>query len=480
MASVFENLKPGLLWEHFDAIRKIPRCSKAEGPAGDYVISVAEKNGLKFKRDDTGNVMVEVPASPGHENAPVVVLQGHLDMVCEKNSDVTFDFSKDPIDVKIDGEWVTANGTTLGADNGIGLAAALALIGDQSVEHGPLELLFTTDEETGLNGANGLQPDFLKGRILLNLDSEEEGAFSIGCAGGGDSDIRLPIKRKGSDSGSELKVMLSGLRGGHSGIDIHTGRGNAIQLLARILYNLDAEFDLVLLEGGSKHNAIPREAFAHVCAADEAGFKKAVQKRFEEVQFEYKAVEKDMKLQIDTAPQKGPAPMEDASKAAFLGLLFGLPHGVMAMSQEIKGLVETSNNLAIVKVKDNEAAVYTSTRSSIQSALDAVRVKIEAIAALAGAEIKHLDGYPPWTPNLDSGLLKTMQKVYKNLYGKDPRVEAIHAGLECGIIGEKYSGMDMISFGPDLENPHSPDERVHIESVGRFWDLLAATLKELT
>ena len=264
MASVFENMEPKLLWEHFDAIRKIPRCSKEEAPAGDYVISIAEKNGLKHKRDDTGNVMIEVPASPGHENAPVVVLQGHLDMVCEKNSDVTFDFSKDPIDVKSDGEWLTANGTTLGADNGIGISTALALIEDKSVVHGPLELLFTTDEETGLNGANGLQSDFLKGRILLNLDSEEEGAFSIGCAGGGDSEILMPIKRKGNGSGTELKVMLSGLRGGHSGIDIHTGRGNAIQLLARMLYKLDAEFDLVLLEGGSKHNAIPREAFVHV------------------------------------------------------------------------------------------------------------------------------------------------------------------------------------------------------------------------
>lgn len=479
MASVFENMEPKLLWEHFDAIRKIPRCSKEEAPAGDYVISIAEKNGLKHKRDDTGNVMIEVPASPGHENAPVVVLQGHLDMVCEKNSDVTFDFSKDPIDVKSDGEWLTANGTTLGADNGIGISTALALIEDKSVVHGPLELLFTTDEETGLNGANGLQSDFLKGRILLNLDSEEEGAFSIGCAGGGDSEILMPIKRKGNGSGTELKVMLSGLRGGHSGIDIHTGRGNAIQLLARMLYKLDAEFDLVLLEGGSKHNAIPREAFAHVITADEAAFKKAVQSRFEEIQFEYKAVEKEMKLLMDTAPQKGPIPMDDATKISFLGLLFGLPHGVMAMSQEIKGLVETSNNLAIVKVKETEATIYTSTRSSIQSALEAVRIKIEAIAVLAGAKVTHLDGYPPWTPNLDSKLLKTMQSVYKRLYNKDPRVEAIHAGLECGIIGEKFSGMDMISFGPDLQNPHSPDERVHIKSVGRFWDLVVATLKEL-
>ena len=274
---------------------------------------------------------------------------------------------------------------------------------------------------------------------------------------------------------------MSGLRGGHSGIDIHTGRGNAIQLLARMLFQLDVPFDLDLLEGGSKHNAIPREAFAHVVVkeGDVDKFKQALNDRFKEIQFEYKVVEKDIQFKAESAPQKGPVPMDEESKNKLLGLLFGLPHGVIAMSQEIKGLVETSNNLAIVRIKENEASVYTSTRSSVQSALEATRLKIEAIAALSGAGVKHLEGYPPWTPNLDSSLLKTMKKIYKELAGKDPVVEAIHAGLECGIIGEKYPGMDMISFGPDLENPHSPDERVKIASVERFWNLVVATLKAL-
>jgi len=482
MASVLSTLKPELLWKHFEEILKIPHCSKNEKPLGDYVLSVAEKTGYKANRDDTGNIVIQKPATSGHENARTVVLQGHLDMVCEKNSDVEHDFTKDPIEAVIDGEWVTANGTTLGADNGIGLAAALALLEDDSVVHGPLELLFTTDEETGLNGANGLQPDFLKGRILLNLDSEEEGAYSIGCAGGADSEITLPIKRKSVQSGTHYKVTLAGLRGGHSGIDIHTGRGNADQLLARLLFRLNIPFDLIDLEGGNKHNAIPREAFAHIILqqTDVEKMKTTLNERLEEIRFEYKAVEKEIKFKIEQSEEESKNPMEEADKNTFLALLFGLPHGVMAMSQEIKDLVETSNNIAIVRCKENEITIYTSTRSSILSALEATRSKIESIVTLAaGAKIKHLDGYPAWTPNLESDILATMKTVYKKMTGKDVHVMAIHAGLECGIIGEKYPGMDMISFGPELNNPHSPDERVHFGSVERFWNLLLETLKAL-
>lgn len=480
MSSDITGFKPLLLWKYFDEIRKIPRCSKHEEKIGAYVVSVAEKLGYESKVDDEGNVVIIKPATPGHENAPGVVLQGHLDMVCEKNSDVAFNFDTDPIDLVIDGEWITANGTTLGADNGIGMAAALAVLEDKEMVHGPLELLFTTDEETGLNGANGLKPDFLKGRILLNLDSEEEGEFSIGCAGGADSEISLQIARE-QTAGSFLKISLSGLRGGHSGIDIHTGRGNAVQLLARLLYKLEAPFKLATLEGGNKHNAIPREGFATVSveSGDVEAFKKAVQKRFDEVKFEYKTVEKSMALGMETIDKLEKQPMSSASQMTFLAVLLGLPHGVMAMSQEIEGLVETSNNVAIIRTDEDKSTFYTSTRSSILSALEATRTKIEAIADTAGAKIAHHTGYPAWTPNLDSKILQTMKKVHKDLFGKEPKVSAIHAGLECGIIGEKYDGMDMISFGPDLENPHSPDERIHIESVGRFYQLLAATLKEL-
>ena len=481
MSSVLENLKPALLWKHFGEILKIPHCSKHETELGNYVIKVAESNGYKTKRDSAGNVVIQIPATQGHESSPTVVLQGHLDMVCEKNSDVDHDFSKDPIEAQIEGDWVTAKGTTLGADNGIGLAASLAILEDDTIVHGPLELLFTTDEETGLNGARELPSDFLQGRILLNLDSEEEGAFTISCAGGADSDVTLPVQRKASTGGTILKIALTGLRGGHSGIDIHTGRGNAVQLLARMLYDVDVNFDLINLEGGSKHNAIPREAFSYVVITegDSDKLKKQLQNRFEDIRYEYKAVEKDINLNIEVAQDKTEAPMDEPSKDKFLALLVGLPHGVMAMSQEISGLVETSNNLAIVKCKENEVSIFNSTRSSILTALEAIRAKIEAVGLLAGAQTEHLEGYPAWSPNLESPLLEKMKKVYKEVTGKDVEIMAIHAGLECGIIGDKFPGMDMISFGPELKNPHSPDEKINIPSVERFWDFLLATLKAL-
>jgi dipeptidase D len=476
-----ENLAPEALWKHFEAVCKTPHCSGDEKALGDYAAAFARENGCRSRRDTVGNVLVEVPASPGRENAPIVVLQGHLDMVCEKNSDTPHDFAKDPIDAYVDGDWMKARGTTLGADNGMGVAAALAVIEDRNCIHGPLELLFTVDEETGLNGAGGLVPGSLKGRILLNLDSEEEGVFFIGCAGGADSEIVLPIRRKSSAKGEALKITLSGLRGGHSGLDIDTGRGNALQLLARMLFNSIIPFDLVHLEGGNKHNAIPREAFAHVLVAKARvdGFKEAVQKRFDEIRYEYKVVEKETALKFEAAAGRRKMPMDEASRSAFLSLLLGLPHGVMAMSREIQGLVETSNNVAIVRCLDKKVKIHTSSRSSIASALEATRAKVEAVAKISGAKIKHLKGYPGWNPDLSSPLLKTMKQVYQTLTGKEPEVKAVHAGLECGIIGEKFPGMDMISFGPDLSNPHSPDEKVRIPSVARFYGLVTATLSAL-
>lgn len=482
MAFKPENLKPEGLWKHFNAVCKIPHCSRNEKALGDYVLSVAKKHEFPCRMDAVGNVVVEIPATKGREKAETVVIQGHLDMVCEKNSDTKHDFANDFIDAYVDGDWMKARGTTLGADNGIGLSAALAVSEDNILVHGPLELLFTVDEETGLNGANGLKSDFLKGKILLNLDSEEEGVFFIGCAGGADSEISLPLTRTFSQNGDPIKMTLSGLRGGHSGIDIHKGRGNALQLLARMLYNLDVSFELVHLEGGNKHNAIPREAFAHLIVpkAETERFKKTVGKRFDDIRFEYKSVERDATLKFDLAADYHKKPMEESSKAAFISLLLGLPHGVEAMSQEIIGLVETSNNVAIVQCFNERALVHTSSRSSIASALEAIRAKIQAVAELSGATVKHLDGYPGWTPNLSSHLLAVTKDVSKKLTGKEPEVKAVHAGLECGIIGEKFPGMDMISFGPELQNPHSPDERVHISSVERFYNLLAATLKALT
>ncbi len=482
METVLSNLKPALLWQHFDEIRKIPHCSKQEAQIANYILSIAKKNGTNSKQDAVGNIVIQKPASPGYEKATPVVVQSHLDMVCEKNADVDHDFTKDPIQVKIEGEWVTACGTTLGADNGIGMAAALALLEDDKLRHGPLELLFTVDEESGLTGASHLETDFLQGRTLLNLDSEEEGSFFIGCAGGGDTELTLPVERLPTDEGEYLCIALSGCRGGHSGIDIHTGRGNAIQLMARLLFNLEIPFHLITFEGGNKHNAIPREASAWLVVPKTTSekFKQKVMDRFNEIHLEYQAVEKELHLDISSAEEDKKQPMKSEIGETLLALLLALPHGVLAMSQEIPDLVETSNNLAIVRTKENEVIISTSSRSSVSSALEATRTKIEAIGKLGDARIKHLEGYPAWTPNLKSPLLNTMKTIYKKFVAKEPEVKAIHAGLECGIIGEKYPAMDMISFGPDLKHPHSPDEKVHIGSVERFWKLLVATLENLS
>jgi len=482
MESLFSGLRPELLWKHFDAICKIPHCSKNEKALAAYVLSQAERIGCTARKDKAGNVVVVKKASPGREQSPGIVLQGHLDMVCEKNSDVVHDFTRDPIRVRVEDGWIRATGTTLGADNGIGVAAALAVLEDNTLVHGPLEMLFTVDEETGLTGANKLKPGFIQGKILLNLDSEEEGAFFIGCAGGADSDIELPVRRAVKAAGKRLILSLSGLRGGHSGIDIDTGRGNAVQLLARLLFNTVVPFGLVSLEGGNKHNAIPREAFAEVIVANknETKLKKILKKRFEEIRFEHKAVERDMALDVKPAGGTKGKPMDRASGDRFLAMLLALPHGVMAMSREIPGLVETSNNVAIVRCQVRTVQIHTSSRSSILSALEAVRSKIESVACLAGATIRHLKGYPAWTPNLDSSLLKTMKNVHVGITGKEPEIKAIHAGLECGILGKNVPGMDMISFGPNLKNPHSPDEKVGADSVERFYRLLTASLEALT
>lgn len=481
MSSEIATLKPSLLWKYFDRICDIPHGSKDEKRIGEFLMNTAKEHNCAARQDEAGNVVIEVEATPGHENAPVVVLQGHMDMVCEKNSDTVHDFSKDPIKPIIDGDWVTADGTTLGADNGIGLATGLAFLEDTEHPHGPLELLCTVDEETGLNGAMALQPGFIKGKILLNLDSEEEGCFSIGCAGGGDTEVTLPLKRNAADDGTSYQIKLSGFRGGHSGIDIDTGRGNAVRLLARILRDLDTPFALSSIDGGTKHNAIPREAFARVTIANDAldTFRTEVEKCFEAVRFEYKAVEKNAAISI-TEAQNEFACLEPASQHTLLNLLTAIPHGVQAMNMEIKGLVETSTNMAITTTMANKATIYCSTRSSIPSALEAVRRTIGACGELAGGSAEHLTGYPAWTPNLDSPLLTTVKTAYKRLSGKEPDVIAIHAGLECGIIGEKYPGMDMISIGPDLQNPHSPDERVGIGSVERFWKLVTEVLRDLS
>ena len=476
------DLDPKALWAHFDQILTIPRGSKEEELIRAYVVSVAERNGLEHLVDETGNVMVKKPGTPGKEGAPAIILQSHLDMVNEKNSDVEHDFSTDAIRPVMDGEYLKADGTTLGSDNGIGVAAMLAILEATEVAHGPLEFLFTIDEETGLTGAGGLDPSMLAGRTLLNLDSEEEGTVTVGCAGGADTELRLALDTIPAPGNcSTFKVRLSGLKGGHSGIDIHLQRGNAVQLLARMIHSISHGTPgfLADFQGGNKHNAIPREAWATVVIPeDQSGdFLLTMGDRFATVEKEYKAAEPGMEFSIEEV-EAPPTVWTTFSAWDVLHLLVALPHGVVTMSRDIEGLVETSTNLAAAKSEGDALTVLMSTRSSVASSLDWVRQKIRAIAAQAGAEANEHDGYPGWEPNLDSEILQTVKSVHTQLLGKEPHVEAVHAGLECGIIGEMVPGMDMISFGPQIEFPHSPDERVKVDSVGRFYDLLTAVLEE--
>ncbi|MGZ5488163.1 MAG: aminoacyl-histidine dipeptidase, partial [Candidatus Aminicenantales bacterium] len=447
MASSLNELNPRLLWKHFAKILTIPHCSGSEKALGDYVLSVAASLGLPGKRDKVGNVLVSKPATAGRQGAVGAILQGHLDMVCEKNSDKVHDFSKDPIQPEIKGDWVYAQGTTLGADNGIGLASALAIMEDKTLVHGPLEFLFTVDEETGLTGANKIQKGFLKGKMLLNLDSEDEGIFTIGCAGGADSTLVLPLARKKAASKNLTKLHVHGLRGGHSGIDINQGRGNAIKLLARALDRAQAtaKFEVVSIEGGSKHNAIPREAVAVLACppVQVRSLTTAITKAFDKIKIEYKAVEPGLAFTMGAAAGKDFALTQDCQHT-LIDFLMTIPHGVIAMHPEIAGLVETSTNLAIVKTGKKEFTVLCSTRSSVASALEATRDVIKSVCALAGAKAEFDNGYPGWMPNLDSPLLKKLKELYVKTFGKEAEVVAIHAGLECGIIGEKFPGMDMI------------------------------------
>jgi dipeptidase D len=477
------DFEPKALWAHFDKILTIPRGSKEEDQIREYVVQVAQRNDLEHAVDATGNVVVKKPGTSGMENAKGTILQAHLDMVNEKNSDVEHDFSSDAIKPVMDGEYLTADGTTLGSDNGIGVAAMLAILEAGDLAHGPLEFLFTIDEETGLTGAGGLDPTLLSARQLLNLDSEEEGALTVGCAGGADTDLTLTLETLPAPSKATAhRVKIQGLSGGHSGIDIHLQRGNAVQLLARMLHAMahGTPGFLSELQGGDKHNAIPREAWATVVIPeDQAGeFLLQLGELFDCLKKEYKTVEPDMDLKLEEVPLPDQVWSTDSTWQA-LRFLVALPHGVVSMSNDIPGLVETSTNLAAVRTGGRDLKVLMSSRSSVASALGSIRRKIRAVGFLAGGEVHEHDGYPGWEPNLDSKVLEVVKNVHTRVMGAEPHVEAVHAGLECGIIGEMVPGMDMISFGPQIEFPHSPNERVKVSSVGRFYDLLTETLKEL-
>lgn len=483
MGQKLGHLNPELLWNHFEEICNIPHPSRKEQKVAQYVISVAKRNGLEYSTDDFGNVVIRKKATPGKENLVPVVLQGHLDMVAEKNSDVAHDFDKDPIQPYVDGDWVKAKGTTLGSDNGIGVAAALAVMESKDIEHGPVEALFTLDEETGLFGAQALKPGFLNGKILLNLDSEEDGALYIGCAGGQNTFAEFkftPAEAPANTVAFEIKI--TGLKGGHSGLDIDTGRGNAIKLMGRLLWEINTEFGikLVSVNGGSKHNAIPRECFAvvRVPKAKAAEVLASVEKYNSIFKAELASVEPG--LNVAAAEVKSRAKVMDKATATnLINALYVAPSGVVKMSADIKGLVETSTNLAVVVTKGKTVSVTTSQRSSVESEKYDISHRVGIVFSMAKASVKHGDGYPGWKPDIHSPVLAALKSVYQSKYGNEPEVKAIHAGLECGIIKERYPEMDMISFGPTIMGAHSPDEKVQISTVDKFWELLQNVLRNM-
>ena len=482
MSHALSGLEPKLLWDHFAALAAIPRGSKNEAAATTHVVAFAARLGLPAKVDSVGNVVVTKPGTPGLETKPPIVLQGHLDMVCEKNSGTAHDFTKDPIRLLVAGDEVKADGTTLGADNGIGCAAAFALLESKDVAHPPLECLFTIDEETGMTGANALEPSFLASRRMLNLDTEEEGAIYVGCAGGVDTVASTTVARVAPAAGAAaFRIAVTGLRGGHSGCDIHEGRVNALKVLARAVSEAEAQgFAVATLDGGSKRNAIAREAFAAgwLAPAREADVKAALAKLEAEVRSEAGRFDNPVNIALEQA-DAAPNPMALSDAKRLVGFIHAAPHGVLGWSPDIPGLVQTSTNLAIVETKGDEVSFATSQRSSVDSAKkDAGRQMVTAME-LAGLTVMQGDGYPGWKPNVSSPILGVAKTVHAELFGREPEVKAIHAGLECGIIGEKFPGMDTISFGPTIRNAHSPDECVSIPSVASFWKYLTALLPRM-
>lgn len=475
------DLQPKLIWEIFDEITAVPRPSKHEEKIIEYLLDFAKRYNLEAERDQIGNVVIRKAATAGYEGVPTVILQSHMDMVCEKNSDTAHDFMTEPIRTKIEDGWVKAEGTTLGADCGIGMAAALAVLIDPTVEHGAIEALFTVDEETGLTGAFNLGEGMLTGKYLINLDSEDEGEIFIGCAGGVDTLGYFDYQTEKLPAGYEYyRIGVSGLKGGHSGDDIDKGLGNANKILAYFLY--DAErfgIRLGMFDGGNLRNAIPREAYAVVAVPEHTAliFETSLANYVSAVKALYAATEPNLKITLAQAAEQ--LVIDEDSQSSLLAAIVGLPNGVLAMSQTMKGLVETSTNTASVKFVDGKIVVTTSQRSSVEIAKKNAMHSVEAVLALSGATVEHSDGYPGWTPNPNSSLLAWSIDSYKSLFGAEPKVRAIHAGLECGLFLEKYPHLEMVSFGPTLRGVHSPDERLEIATVDKFWRLLLDVLKRV-
>jgi dipeptidase D len=478
-ADPLDALEPAPLWRHFLALSRIPRASRAEAAAARWVADQGRAAGCEVEVDAAGNVLLRKAATPGKEGRPGVVLQAHVDMVCEKNEGTPHDFAKDPIAVFRDGDVLRARGTTLGADNGVGVAAALAVLGSPDVRHGPLEVLVTVDEETGLSGANAIRPGWLRGKYLLNLDSEEEGELTIGCAGGMDTVATRKVTFVPAPRGATaLRVKVLGLKGGHSGVDIATGRGNAIRVLAQVLHELVAAHGagVASVRGGNKRNAIAREASA-VLVVD-GGRTPALREDVARLEAEWRAAlgALDPNLRLEVEPSAADRVLAAADAAATIGLLLAGPHGVEAMSPDIPGLVQTSTNLGLVETRGDAVEVTFLTRSAIDASKRALTARIAAACALGGFEPRSEGSYPGWKPEPGASLVRLVDRAHEEVLGRPMKVKAIHAGLECGLIGEKYPGLEMASIGPDIKDAHTPDEHVSIPSVQRFWQHLVAIL----
>jgi dipeptidase D len=477
-----QKLAPVELWSYFYELTQIPRPSKKEANVIDFVKKFGENLGLETIVDEVGNIVIKKPATPGYENRLGAILQSHLDMVPQKNSDKLHDFEKDPIEAYIDGDWVTANGTTLGADNGIGAAAAMAVLAADNLQHGPVEALFTIDEETGMTGAFGLKPGIISGDVLLNLDSEDEGELYIGCAGGVNAKVAFDYETTVPAPGYKaFKIVIKGLKGGHSGLDIHLKRGNANKMLNSILIHAEENMGLVIasVEGGNMRNAIPREASA-IVAVPEAKAGLLVQK-INQANVDFtNTLTDESGFSIHIEETSMPAGIIDPKLTKrFLEAVKYCPNGVVKMSEAMEGIVETSTNMAIIKSENGKIELLFLLRSSVEESKQKLADEMKSLFEKYGARIEFSGNYPGWAPNPNSAILNTMKNVYQKYYGKTPEVKVIHAGLECGILGGVYPNWDMISFGPTIRNPHSPDEKVHVESVAKFWDYLLNTLKEM-
>lgn len=472
------NLEPQVIWKNFDQLNAIPRPSKKEGKIIAFIKNFGESLGLETVVDNSGNVLIKKPATTGMENRKTVILQSHLDMVCQKNSDKKFDFDSEGIKTLIDGDWVTAEGTTLGADNGVGVAAIMSILESDKMVHPSLEALFTVDEETGMTGAFGLKPGFLSGDILLNLDTEDDDEITIGCAGGMDVTASQQFKYE-NYSGKGIAIEVKGLRGGHSGVDIHEGRANANVLLTRMLSaGIDNGIRLCSINAGGLRNAIPREAKATVIVSDTDSYTKQLHILRSAVLDEYKTVEKGMEITVAVMDVGGPV-LSVSDSVRFIQALTAAHNGVFRMSPDIAGLVEASNNIARISLENGKAEVMCLTRSSVDSTKMAVGRQLEASFQLAGINVLLSGSYPGWKPNPDADILRIVKEIYSRKFNDTPRVDVIHAGLECGIIGAPYPKMEMISFGPTIKGAHSPEERVSIKSVQKFWGYLSDILKAI-